>query len=138
VTPVVKLPSSCKGQGYREKENLVPFFSESFYVQPDRREEAKAVLADAASRGVTLLLPQDHIIAKELKAGTTSSATSGRKIPTDQLGVDIGPQSIRTFRAALKNAKTILWNGPMGVFEIPPFDQGTRALAEAGCRNLKL
>jgi 3-phosphoglycerate kinase len=100
-------------------------------VEPDRMEEAKAVLADAASRGVTLLLPQDHIVAKELKAGTTSAATSGREIPTDQLGVDIGPRSIQTFRAALQNAKTILWNGPMGVFEIPPFDQGTRALAEA-------
>jgi 3-phosphoglycerate kinase len=100
-------------------------------VEPDCIEEAKAVVADAASRGVALLLPQDHIVAKELKAGTTSSATSGREIPTDQLGVDIGPRSIQMFRAALQNAKTILWNGPMGVFEIPPFDQGTRALAEA-------
>ncbi|MGE0684515.1 MAG: phosphoglycerate kinase [Candidatus Binatia bacterium] len=100
-------------------------------LEPDHIEEAKAVLADAASRGVALLLPQDHIIAKELKAGTASSVTSGREIPTDQLGVDIGPQSIQTFRAALQDAKTILWNGPMGVFEIPPFDQGTHALAEA-------
>lgn len=100
-------------------------------IEPDRIEEAKAVLADAASQGVTLLLPQDHVVVKELKAGTTSSTTSGREIPTDQLGVDIGPRSIQLFRAALQNAKTILWNGPMGVFEIPPFDQGTRAVAEA-------
>lgn len=100
-------------------------------VESDRLEEAKAVLADAAARGVAILLPQDHLVAKELKAGALSSTTPGREIPADQLGVDIGPQSIQTFRAALHNAKTILWNGPMGVFEIPPFDQGTRALAEA-------
>lgn len=100
-------------------------------VEPDRLEEAKAVLRDAAQRGVSLLLPQDHVVVEELKADAASVITSGKAIPADQLGVDIGPQTIQTFRTALQNAKTILWNGPMGVFEIPPFDQGTRAVAEA-------
>ncbi len=100
-------------------------------VEPDRIEEAKAILAEAAQRGVTILLPEDHVVVGELKAGVPSTATSGREIPADQLGVDIGPQSIATFSAALRNAKVILWNGPMGVFEMAPFDRGTRAVAEA-------
>ena len=100
-------------------------------IEPDRVEEAKAILADAAQRGVTLLLPQDHVIVEELKPGADASITSGPEIPVDRLGVDIGPQSIQIFRFALQKAKTILWNGPMGVFEISPFDRGTRAVAEA-------
>lgn len=100
-------------------------------VEPDRVEEAKAILNEAAQRGVTMVLPQDHVVVKELMAGAPSIETPGRTIPSDQLGVDIGPQSIRAFSVAIQGAKTILWNGPMGVFEIPPFDRGTRALAEA-------
>jgi phosphoglycerate kinase len=100
-------------------------------VEPDRIEEAKAILAEAVQRGVTICLPQDHVVVAELQAGAPSAVTSGREIPPDRLGVDIGPQSIASFRAALQPARTILWNGPMGVFEIPPFDRGTRAVAEA-------
>ena len=100
-------------------------------VEKDRVEEGKAVLAEATRRGVTILLPMDHVVAAEVKAGVSSSVTPGRAIPGDLLGVDIGPQSIQSFTTALQSARTILWNGPMGVFEIPPFDRGTRALAEA-------
>jgi 3-phosphoglycerate kinase len=100
-------------------------------VEADRVEEVTQMLAEADRRGVTILLPTDHVVAAELKAGVPSSVTPGREIPSDQLGVDIGPQSIRAFTAAVQSARTILWNGPMGVFEIPPFDRGTRALAEA-------
>jgi phosphoglycerate kinase len=100
-------------------------------VEQDRVSEAKGILDEALQRGVKILLPQDHIVVEELKAGVSSLTTTGREIPTNKLGVDIGPQSIHTFRAALQEAKMILWNGPMGVFEIPPFDTGTRALAEA-------
>ncbi len=100
-------------------------------VESDRIEEAKAILAEAARRGVTILLPQDHVVVEELKAGGASAVTSGRDIPADRLGVDIGPQSIEAFNRALRGAKMILWNGPMGVFEIAPFDRGTRAVAEA-------
>jgi len=100
-------------------------------VETDKVEEGKAVLAEAIRRGVTILLPMDHVVAAEVKAGVSSSVTPGRAIPGDLLGVDIGPQSIQSFTTALQSARTILWNGPMGVFEIPPFDRGTRALAEA-------
>jgi phosphoglycerate kinase len=100
-------------------------------VEAERVEEVTLTLAEAERRGVTILLPKDHVVAAELKAGALSATTPGREIPNDQLGVDIGPQSIQTFTAALRSARTILWNGPMGVFEIPPFDRGTRALAEA-------
>jgi phosphoglycerate kinase len=100
-------------------------------VEKDRVEEAKAILAEAERRGVKILLPLDHVIVAELTAGAAATETVGREIPLDRLGVDIGPHSIRAFSAAVQDAKTILWNGPMGVFEIPPFDRGTRALAEA-------
>lgn len=100
-------------------------------VELDRLAEVNAMLAEAQQRGVKILLPRDHIVVTELKAGTRASSTPGREIPADQLGVDIGPQSIETFTTAIQSARTILWNGPMGVFEIPPFDRGTRAIAEA-------
>ncbi|MBI3246865.1 MAG: phosphoglycerate kinase [Deltaproteobacteria bacterium] len=100
-------------------------------VEPDRIDEAKTVLAEARQRGVQLLLPRDHVVVHELKAGAPSSVTPSQAIPADQLGVDIGPQSIQSFSSALQNAQMILWNGPMGVFEIPPFDVGTRAVAAA-------
>jgi phosphoglycerate kinase len=100
-------------------------------VEPDKVEEVSAMLAEAARRGVTILLPQDHVVVAELKAGVPFAITSGREIPDEQLGVDIGPQTIHAFASAIRPARTILWNGPMGVFEIPPFDRGTRAVAEA-------
>jgi len=100
-------------------------------VEPDKVAEVSAMLAEAARRGVTLLLPQDHVVAAELKAGVPFAVTSGREIPDGQLGLDIGPQTIQAFASAIQSARTILWNGPMGVFEIPPFDRGTRAVAEA-------
>lgn len=100
-------------------------------VEADRVEEVTAMLTEAAQRGVTILLPKDHVVAAELKAGISSSVTPGREIPAEQLGLDIGPQSQQAFAAAVHAARTVLWNGPMGVFEIPPFDRGTRALAEA-------
>ncbi|MSQ48538.1 MAG: phosphoglycerate kinase [Deltaproteobacteria bacterium] len=99
-------------------------------VEPDKIAEVKVTLSEAAKRGVKILLPQDHIIATAIQAGASSTATTGPDIPDDRLGVDIGPRSIATFRDAVHSARTILWNGPMGVFEIPPFDQGTRTLAE--------
>ena len=100
-------------------------------VEADRVEEVTAMLTEANQRGVTILLPKDHVVAAELKVGISSSITPGREIPSDQLGVDIGPQSQQAFATAVHSARTVLWNGPMGVFEIPPFDRGTRALAEA-------
>ena len=99
-------------------------------VEPDKIAEVKATLSEATKRGVKILVPHDHMIVAELRAGASSTTTAGPDIPDDRLGVDIGPQSIAAFRDAVRSARTVLWNGPMGVFEIPPFDQGTRALAE--------
>jgi phosphoglycerate kinase len=100
-------------------------------VEPDKIAEVKTVLTKAKEQSVSILIPQDHVIAAELQAGAASSTTSDASIPGDRLGVDIGPRTIETFCAALRPARTILWNGPMGVFEMPPFDRGTRAIAEA-------
>jgi phosphoglycerate kinase len=100
-------------------------------VEADRVDEVKAMLAEAHQRGVAIVLPSDHVVAAELKAGVAFAPTTGREIPSDQVGVDIGPHSIQVFANAVRSARTSLWNGPMGVFEIPPFDRGTRAVAEA-------
>jgi len=99
-------------------------------VEPDKISEVKTILAEANKHRVNILLPNDHVIVAELQAGASSSTTPGPNIPDDRLGVDIGPQSIASFRTAIQSAHTVFWNGPMGVFEIPPFDRGTRALAE--------
>lgn len=94
-------------------------------------EEDKLVLAKElmAAAGEKLMLPVDHIVAAELKAGAPSEAVS--QIPGDKLGVDIGPKTVESYRQVISGAKTVIWNGPMGVFEMPPFDAGTVALARA-------
>lgn len=99
-------------------------------VEPDKILEVQSILTKAKEQGVTILVPQDHVVVAELQPGALASTTSGPEIQSDRLGVDIGPRSIETFCTALRSARTILWNGPMGVFEMAPFDRGTRALAE--------
>ena len=100
-------------------------------VEPEKIDEAKSLLQEAQKQGVTIHLPQDHIVAAELTAGAASTATAGADIPDTQLGVDIGPHSIAAFQAVVQSARTVLWNGPMGVFETSPYDRGTRSMAEA-------
>ena len=94
-------------------------------------EDDKVALAqDLLSRaGDKLLLPKDHVVAAELKEGADSQVVE--EIPDGMLGVDIGPATIAEYSAAIRGAKTVIWNGPMGVFEKPPFDRGTVALAKA-------
>jgi phosphoglycerate kinase len=99
-------------------------------VEPEKIVDVQKMLTEANKRGVKILVPQDHMTVAELRAGARATTTSGQAISDDRLGVDIGPQSIATFREAIRSARTILWNGPMGVFEMAPFDHGTRALAE--------
>ena len=79
--------------------------------------------------GDNLMLPVDHVVAAELKEGAASQVVV--TIPPDQLGLDIGPKTIEVYSQVIASAKTIIWNGPMGVFEKPPFDRGTVALAKA-------
>lgn len=100
-------------------------------VEAERIDECKRMLEEAAGKKIEILLPQDHVVVEELKAGAPSRTTPGREIPEGRLGVDIGPKTIESFRAAIETARTIFWNGPVGVFEIPPFDRGTVAVARA-------
>lgn len=100
-------------------------------VEPGKFDEAKNLLQEARKQGVTIHLPQDHIVTAELTAGATATATAGADIPDTQLGVDIGPHSIAAFQAVVQSARTVLWNGPMGVFEMSPYDRGTRSVAES-------
>ena len=94
-------------------------------------EEDKIGLAGESMReaGEKLMLPVDHVVAAELKAGIESRVVD--RIPEGMMGLDIGPKTIESYTNAVKGAKTIIWNGPMGVFETPPFDRGTVALAKA-------
>jgi phosphoglycerate kinase len=98
-------------------------------VEPDRFEDARRVLAAARAAGRELLLPEDHRVAQKLEAGAPSRVV--KEIPEGWLGVDIGPETAARYAAAAKRARTIFWNGPMGVFEIDAFAKGTEAVAQA-------
>jgi phosphoglycerate kinase len=100
-------------------------------VEDDLLELARQLLAKAKARKVPIVLPVDTNCASEVKLGVETSVHPTDAIPDDLKGFDIGPKAIADFRDALAGAATILWNGPLGVFEIPPFDAGTRAIAEA-------
>jgi phosphoglycerate kinase len=101
-------------------------------VEDDKLDEAKAIEADAKKRGVTLLLPTDHVVAARLDAAAAHEIlTVGDAAIGDRMGLDIGPATIATYTAAIADAKTVVWNGPMGVFEIDAFAAGTNAVAQA-------
>ena len=95
-------------------------------VEADKVDLARQLLERAGGK---ILLPQDHVVTPELKEGAEHRVVA--EIPDGEMGVDIGPATIQTYTAAIAKAKTIIWNGPMGVFEKPPFDRGTVALAKA-------
>jgi len=95
-------------------------------VEEDKVALAKELLERA---GAKLLLPTDHVVVTELKPGADSEVV--QFVPEGKMGVDIGPATIDAYSGVVSKAKTIIWNGPMGVFEMPPFDQGTVALAKA-------
>ena len=98
-------------------------------LEKDLVDEAKGILEQASEKGVEFLLPTDVVVAKEVTRGAEHKIVSVNKIPNSWSVVDIGPQSIETFRQALQPARTIFWNGPLGVFEVPTFGDGTRAIA---------
>lgn len=95
-------------------------------VEEDKIELAKDLLERAQGK---LLLPSDHVVAAEFKAGAPSQVVA--QIPDGLMALDIGPDTIAAYKAEIAKARTIIWNGPMGVFEMPPFDAGTMALAHA-------
>lgn len=100
-------------------------------VEPDKVDLAAEIIALAKQKGVKLLLAVDSLETNEIKAGATARDTSGTDITDGWEGVDIGSKTIALFEKEIASAKTILWNGPVGIFEIPDFARGTRAIAEA-------
>jgi len=99
-------------------------------VEADRLSVAKETLEQAKCLKVAMHLPRDHVIAERIDARATTKLVEGA-IPSGWMGLDIGPETIGRFVEEIGRAKTILWNGPMGVFELAPFQKGTFALARA-------
>ncbi|HPZ08501.1 MAG TPA: phosphoglycerate kinase [Candidatus Eremiobacteraeota bacterium] len=95
----------------------------------------KELMGKAAKRGVDFLLPVDIVVAKEIKEGTEHKVVDKSDIPSDWMGVDIGPETIQKFGKIIRGAKTIFWNGPLGVFEIDEFSRGTEAIAKFIAEN---
>ena len=98
-------------------------------AEPDRVEDARAILAAAEEQGVNVVLPVDVIVAKEVTRGTEYKTLSAEKVPASWHIVDLGKQSLANIEEALADVRTVLWNGPLGVFEIPSFAHGTKAIA---------
>jgi len=98
--------------------------------EADMIHTAKKSLDRAATRGINFILPNDHVIASECKEGVASSVTEDENIPEGMMALDIGPKTIATYNEYVTQAKTIFWNGPMGVTEVQPFEKGTYELAE--------
>jgi phosphoglycerate kinase len=105
-------------------------------VEADKLEVAREALEKARQKGVELLLPVDHVLADRFAADAASRSFEGDgAFPAGWMALDIGPRSIELFRARIAAARTIVWNGPMGVFEMPRFAHGTMAIAEAIADN---
>jgi len=100
------------------------------FVEPDRVDDARAIMEAAEKAGVRLVLPVDVVVAKEVTRGTEYKTLSVEKLPASWSIVDVGRQSLDIIRDALAPARTIFWNGPLGVFEIPVFGEGTRQIAK--------
>jgi phosphoglycerate kinase len=100
-------------------------------LEADHIESCKAVLAQAAERGVELVLPTDIVVAPRFAADAPPTVVAADAIPEGHMGLDIGPVSRELFASKLADARTVFWNGPMGVFEFPAFAAGTRAVADA-------
>ena len=111
-----------KSQGYTIGDSL---------LDAERIEDAKQMIEKAKTKGVNLLLPVDFVVTPEFDDVVNTKFTDDQNIPDGYMGVDIGPKTREMFTAALKDAKTVIWNGPVGVFEKPEFAKGTYAVAEA-------
>src|ERR1700741_4081663 len=100
-------------------------------VENDKIDLAKKILADGKERNFKFLLPTDHLTAPEFKADAPATTGSVTATPANQMGLDIGPKTVAAYAAEIGKAKTIVWNGPMGVFEMPAFAKGTLEVAKA-------
>jgi phosphoglycerate kinase len=102
-------------------------------MEPDRIDDAHRVLRAAEAAGRRLLLPTDHVVAQRVEAGAPTRVV--KEIPEGWLGVDIGPETAARYAEEVQRARTVFWNGPMGVFEIPAFAEGTRRVANAAAES---
>jgi phosphoglycerate kinase len=100
-------------------------------VEEDKLDLARKILADVKQKNFKLLLPLDNVVTPEFKADAPTKIVEVSAIPADQMGLDIGPKTIAAYSAEIAKSKTIVWNGPMGVFEMPAFAKGTLAIAQA-------
>ena len=100
-------------------------------VEDDKLDLARKILADAKHKNFKLVLPVDHIIAPEFKADARPTTVDVAATPSDQMGLDVGPKTVAAFSSEIAKARTIVWNGPMGVFEMPAFANGTLEVARA-------
>lgn len=104
-------------------------------VEPDWVEPAKKMLAKAAEKGCDLVLPTDFVVADAFAEDADTRIVGREEIPASMMGLDIGPSTTELFKHEITRAKTIFWNGPMGVFEMKPFETGTKEVAESVARN---
>jgi phosphoglycerate kinase len=111
-----------KAQGHEVGKSL---------LEEDQLDAVRGYLEQARSKGVEIVLPVDVVAATEFSADADHDVVGVDAIPADRLGLDIGPESGRLFAAKISDARTVFWNGPMGVFELTPYADGTRALAQA-------
>ena len=109
-----------KAQGHNVGKSL---------VEDDFIDTAKKLLADADAKGVKILLPVDHVGATEFSADAKPVAVDGVDIPSDLMAMDVGPKTVEEYKKAIGEAKSIVWNGPVGVFEFDAFAKGTEAVA---------
>lgn len=103
----------------------------SSLVETELIPTVKELIAEAQSKGVSLVLPTDIVVAAEFKQDSAPTLVSADRIPANQMGLDIGPKSAALFAAEIKKCKTVFWNGPMGVFEFPNFAHGTKVIAQS-------
>jgi phosphoglycerate kinase len=110
-----------KVQGYKVGRSL---------VEDDFADVAKKLLADAKAKGVEVILPVDHVGAAEYSADSAPVAIDGIDIPDNLMALDVGPKTVELYKKALGSAKSIVWNGPVGVFEFENFSKGTATVAQ--------
>ncbi len=99
--------------------------------EADMHDTARAILAQAEARGARILLPTDAVVAREFKAGAANETVAIGAVPTDAMILDVGPLTVAHLAAEVAKLRTLVWNGPLGAFEIAPFDTGTNMLARA-------
>ena len=110
-----------KAQGFQIGKSL---------CEEDKLDLALDLLKQAQAKGTRLMLPMDHVVAAEFKEDADCAITQDQNVPADHLALDIGPETVATYAAEIRAARTLLWNGPMGVFEMAPFASGTLSVAE--------